>query len=206
MSLALGLYAPGMAKRAKASARGSSAAAVYVALLRGINVGGKNKLPMSNLAAFFGEAGCAEIRTYIQSGNIVFSASAGTVKRLPNLVARRIAERFRYRVPVVVRSADALRKVAAKNPFLKAGSDADSLHVVFLAGVPDARCVKALDPDRSPGESFKVIGQEIYLHLPNGVARSKLTNAYFDSTLATISTVRNWRTVMKLVEMTEGAG
>jgi uncharacterized protein (DUF1697 family) len=103
-----------------------------------------------------------------------------------------------------VRTADELRAVAQGNPFLDEGADADTLHVAFLADRPRSDRVAALDANRSPGDSFVVRGSEIYLRLPNGVARTKLTNAYFDSKLSTISTARNWRTVLKLLELMQG--
>ena len=118
----------------------------YVALLRGINVGGKNKLPMRDLAAMFTEAGCTEVRTYIQSGNVVFSATPMCVKRLPEVISQRIAERLGFRIPVVLRTVDEFRQVVTSNPFLKLNADAGSLHVAFLADLPNPRRVAALDP------------------------------------------------------------
>ena len=104
---------------------------------------------------------------------------------------------------MVVRSADQLREVTGNNPFLRAGSPEEWLHVMFLGDTPDAARVAALDPQRSPGDSFIVRGSEIYLQCPNGVGNCKLTNAWIDSKLATISTGRNWRTVCKLLELAE---
>lgn len=178
----------------------------YVALLRGINVGGKNMLPMSQVAKVFIEAGCTDVRTYIQSGNVVFAATPGCAKRVPHLVSAGIAERFGFRPALVVRTADEIGRVASGNPFLRPDADAGSLHVAFLAEAPDRQRIAALDPERSPGDSFELRGREIYLCLPNGVARTKLTNNYFDSTLATTSTLRNWRTVLKLLEMMQTPG
>ena len=178
---------------------------VHVALLRGINLGGKNRLPMKDLTAMFTEAGCGSVTTYIQSGNVIFEASPALARGIPSLIAKRIAERFGLRVPVMTRTGDELRKIVRGNPFLKAGADADKLHLAFLADVPAAAGVKALDPKRSPSDEFAVRGREIYLHCPNGFARTKLTNAYFDSKLGTTSTVRNWRTVGKLLELTAGS-
>jgi len=175
----------------------------YVALLRGVNVGGKNKLPMAELRAIYADVGCTDARTYIQSGNVVFTAAPGAEEKIRNAVARRITEQFGFKVPVVIRTGRELRKVAATNPFLNSGADAASLHVAFLADAPAKAAVKSLDPDRSPGDAFTLLGREIYLHTPNGVARTRLTNDYFDAKLGTISTVRNWRTVLKLVEMTQ---
>jgi uncharacterized protein (DUF1697 family) len=174
----------------------------HVALLRGINVGGKNLLPMKDLAKIFVTAGCRDVRTYIQSGNVAFSATTGVVKKLPESVSRSIAKSFGYRVPVVVRSHEQLATVLRDNPFLRAGEVEKTLHVAFLADVPAADAVAKLDPDRSPPDRFCVVGQEVYLHLPNGVGNSKLTNAWLDSKLSTVSTMRNWATVLKLFEMT----
>ena len=174
---------------------------VYVALMRGINVGGKNRLPMKDLAAMFGGAGCADVVTYIQSGNVVFRATDACAARVPAAVAKAVADRFAFRSPVVVRSAAELRAVARGNPYLKVGADVDALHVLFLVDRPSAARVAELDSHRSPPDEFLVRGREVYFRCPNGVGRSKLTVGYFDSKLATTSTLRNWRTVLKLVEM-----
>jgi uncharacterized protein (DUF1697 family) len=176
----------------------------WLALLRGINVGGKNKLPMKDLTAIFVAARCTEVRSYIQSGNIIFQASPAASARLPGVISASIASRFGYKVPVVLRTLEQIAKVLADNPFLEAGAAEDELHVMFLADTPALERVAALDPDRSPPDTFEVLGQEIYLRLPNGVADSKLTNVYFDSKLATVGTARNWRTVNKLFELMRG--
>ena len=176
-----------------------------VALLRGINVGGKNKLPMKDLSAMFREVGCSDVRTYIQSGNVVFGAGPTLAQEIPSVISELILERFGYRVPVVVRTAAELQEVAQSNPFALPGVEANKLLVLFLADRPDQTLIDGLDPNRSPGDEFVVVGREVFLHYPNGVARSKLTNAYFDSRLSTTSTGRNWRTVNKLLEMATSA-
>jgi uncharacterized protein (DUF1697 family) len=179
---------------------------VHVALLRGINVGGNNSLPMDVLVTMFGDTGCREVQTYIQSGNVVFRASAALASRVPSAIAKAVERRFGFRAPIVMRTAAELAAVVQGNPFVRAcaGVDEKALHVMFLADRPSAGRLAALDPDRSPGDAFEVHGRETYLLCPNGVARTKLTNDYFDTTLATTSTMRNWRTVLKLVEMTRG--
>jgi uncharacterized protein (DUF1697 family) len=175
----------------------------HIALLRGLNVGGKNKLPMKDLAALFASAGCHEVQTYIQSGNVVFGASAALAKKLPALVSAAISKAHGFQAPVVLRTAEELRAAARGNPFLKTGAALDTLHVAFLADAPTAAAISALDPKRSAGDDFAVRGREVYLRLPNGVARTKLTNAYFDKTLGTVSTLRNWRTLLELIALTE---
>ena len=184
---------------------GMSMTGVNVALLRGINVGGKNRLPMEALAAMFREAGCNEVRTYIQSGNVVFRADPTLAEDIPSLISASILSQFGYRVPVVTRTTREFQELVQANPFAEAGVEANKLHVLFLADLPDRAHVDALDPNRSPGDEFAVLGREVYLHCPNGVARSKLTNSYFDSSLLTTSTARNWRTVRRLLEMANEA-
>lgn len=173
----------------------------HVALLRGINVGGRNRLPMQDLAGIFTDAGCTDVTTYIQSGNVVFRAPDDVASRISELAAAGIAARFDLRVPVVTRSAARLREIVSSNPFLDLESDFTKLHVAFLADRPTPASIAKLDANRSPPDSFRLTGSEIYLHLPNGAARTKLGNAYFDRTLATTSTMRNWKTVLKLNEL-----
>jgi len=171
----------------------------YLALLRGINVGGKAKLPMKELSAIFAAAGATNTRTFIQSGNVIFESAKP--EPLVAAVTSEIARIYGYPGRIVLRSAAELKAAYKANPFHKAGAPIEPLNVYFLADVPDPAAVKALDPDRSPGDTFVVRGREIYLHLPNGMARTKLTNAYFDTKLKTVSTARNWNTVGKLVEL-----
>lgn len=177
----------------------------WLALLRGVNVGGKNKLPMRELVALFEAEGCTDVVHYIQSGNVVFRATPAVAARVGDAVAASIEATFGFVAPVITRSAAELRAAVDGNPFLHgsaaAGADVAPLHLGFLAEAPSPRAVAALDPARSPPDRFEVRGREIFLWLPNGVAKSKLTNAYFDAKLATTSTFRNWRTVLTLLEM-----
>jgi uncharacterized protein (DUF1697 family) len=174
---------------------------VHIALLRGVNVGGKNKLPMKDLAALFEAAGCERVRTYIQSGNVVCAAPAVLARGLPAAVARDLERRFGLRVPVVMRTAAEMERVAAGNPFLAAGTDPAALHVAFLGEVPEKGRAAGLDPGRSPPDELALRGREVYLRLPSGTARSRITNAWLDAVLGTFSTIRNWRTVLQLLEM-----
>jgi uncharacterized protein (DUF1697 family) len=172
----------------------------HVALFRGINVGGKNILPMKELSQMFSDAGCTGVRTYIQSGNVIFE-TRGSAPRIAEAIKTKIEQRFGYRVPMLLRTSEQLLKTIRDNPFLKAGADEKWLHVYFLADPPNAGAIAGLDPARSAPDAFHVRGQEIYLHLPNGMGQSKLTNAYFDSKLSTTCTARNWATVLKLSQM-----
>jgi uncharacterized protein (DUF1697 family) len=189
--------------KSKSRSKAASGAGAHVALLRGINVGGKRSLPMKVLSEVFVAAGCSDVRTYIQSGNVVFRASPTLAAKLSSVLPRAIAKAAGFDVPVVIRSADELRAAVKNNPYLKRGTAAELCHLMFLTDAPEPARVKKLDATRSSPDEFAVLGRDVFMKLPNGVARSKLTNAYFDSALATVSTLRNWRTVLTLLEMAE---
>ena len=176
----------------------------YVALLRGVNVGGKNKLPMADLRAIFTEAGCAAVKTYIQSGNVVFEAAQSLAEMVPEIVTVAVQQRFGFESAVVIRSGEELRQVAASNPFDTSG-EPRMLHVAFLGEAPSAEAAARLDPERSPPDAFAVLGCHVYVHYPNGVAGSRLTNEYLAAQLQTASTMRNWRTVLTLMEMVDAS-
>lgn len=171
----------------------------FVALLRGINVGGKNKLPMRVLMDFFERAAVEDVDTYIQSGNVVFSAAQPRVKAAIASVEGMIRDEVGLDVPIVLRSAKQIGTMVDANPF--AGQPIEHLHVGFLQKAPTAAKAKSLDPGRSPGDEFALVGSHIYFRCPNGLARTKLTTQYFDSRLDVVMTVRNWKTVNKLVAM-----
>jgi uncharacterized protein (DUF1697 family) len=173
----------------------------HVALLRAINVGGRNALPMKDLAVLCEAEGCRDVVTYIQSGNVAFTATSAVAKKLPAALQRAIASHAQLDVPVIVRDAAALAAIARGNPFLKAGVDPNELHVGFLADAPAPARIAALDSNRSPGDEFVVNGAEVYFRFPKGVGRSKLTVTYFDAKLATTITLRNWRTLGALMEL-----
>lgn len=172
-----------------------------VALLRGINLAGHNTLPMAALRDLFIDIGCHEVETYIQSGNVVFRAEPALVEQLPSLIREAIGRNFGYDTPVVLRSGMELDRIVASNPYVKPGVDEKQLHVGFLADRPTAARLRELEPDWSPPDEFTVKEREIYLRLENGMARTKLNNAYFDSRLATTVTMRNWRTTGKLLQL-----
>ena len=176
--------------------RESTGARAWVALLRGVNVGGKNRLPMRLLAGFFEAAGCQEVRTLGVSGNVLFRAGAAVARAAPGLVEARIYKECRFRAPVVLRSGEDVAAVLGGNPFVAEGVEEGLLHVVFLAEAPAAGA--ALEPARSPGDRAVVRGREVFLALPKGVSGTKWTSAYVDKALGTVGTWRNWRTVGKL--------
>jgi uncharacterized protein (DUF1697 family) len=169
----------------------------YVALLRGINVGGHNKVPMAGLRATCTAAGCTDVATYIQSGNVALTSPLSAAKLRATLEAA-IAEELGVAPVVVIRSAEALAGVVAGNPF--AGADPNHLHVAFLNEAPDPGQLAALtELDLAPDE-LASRAADVYFHLPNGLGRSKLIEL-FSRRVKTPATIRNWRTVNKMLEM-----
>lgn len=181
-----------------------TATKTYIALLRGINVGGKNKIAMAELKSLFSSLGFEDVLTYIQSGNVVFRTARADVDALSAKIEREIAAVSGTKPAVVIRTPKELATVAERNPYLSRGADLSKLHVVFLDHAPAKGAGTALDPDRSPGDDFTLRGREIYLHLPNGAGRSKLTIDYFERVLGARGTQRNWNTLLKLVELSRG--
>ena len=175
--------------------------ATYVALLRGINLGARNKVPMGQLRSSLTAAGFEDVATYVQSGNVVLRRRGGSADEVAAEIEQQVANDFGVAATVVVRTPAQLDKVARGNPFLAEETDPLKLHVVFLERAPQAAASRRLDPERSSPDRFSVRGRDIYLHLPNGFHRSKLTLDYFESTLGVTGTVRNWRTLTKLVAL-----
>ena len=174
---------------------------LVVALLRGVNVGGRARLPMAELRTTLSNLGFKDVRTYLQSGNVVLDPGGRHLQDLPDALQIAIAEGFGLEIRVIVRIREDLAAVTTSHPFLDGEPDRSRLHVVFLEGTPDAVKIAGLDPDRSPPDRFEVKGREIYLSYPNGQGRSKLSLDYFERVLGMAGTARNSNTVTKLLEM-----
>jgi uncharacterized protein (DUF1697 family) len=175
----------------------------YIALLRGINLGSHNKVPMPALRTLAEGLGYTDVATYIQSGNVILTSSDGGAK-VAAAIERAIAKEFGIDVAVFVRSKQQLQKVVDGNPFLKQGKDPGALHVVFLSNKPKADKVRALTAKDLGTEEVSVKGTEAYLHLPNGYGRAKLGNSFIEKQLGVAGTTRNWRTTAKLIELAGG--
>jgi uncharacterized protein (DUF1697 family) len=171
-----------------------------VALLRAINLGPKRKIPMAELRTLFDDAGCADVATYIQSGNVVFSHPSRSTAALESKLEERIAEHRGFDVDVMIRTAKEMADIIDGNPFPR--KPTTELHVAFLKGKPAQAACEALDAVVPANEGHVVRNREVYLHLPKGVGVAKLPQML--SRLGTPSTVRNWRTVTTLLELTNG--
>lgn len=172
-----------------------------VALLRGINVGGSARVPMAELRELFDSLGLTDVATYVQSGNVVFTAASLDAAKLAGALEKEIAAAFKVRSSVLVRTGRELAAIGSRHPFEADEPTPAKLHVVFLRGAPSKERAAALDPDRSPGDRFALRGRELYVHYPNGQGRSKLTVDYIEKALGTVGTARNWNTVQKLRAM-----
>jgi uncharacterized protein (DUF1697 family) len=175
--------------------------AVYVALLRGINVGRHRRISMADVKDVFAAAGAEEAMTYLQSGNVVFETPASAAKLAP-MLEKELKRCLGYDISVVVRTGTQLAQLVAKNPFPNE-SDAKKLHVAFLDSTPRRGRARPLDPERVAPDEFRVAGRHVYLHYPSGYGRSKLTNDYLEKQLGVGSTMRNWRTVTALAELAD---
>jgi uncharacterized protein (DUF1697 family) len=174
----------------------------FIALLRGINVGGHKIIKMDQLRKAFEGLGFEDVVTYVQSGNVVFKSPKNTSADLSRKIEEMLLRRFSMSVPVIVRTAEEVGEVLRNNPFLKErGTDVSKLHVTFLSHTPQKAAIRGLDAIAAGVDQFHYCGQEIYLHCPNGFGGTKLSINAFEKVLAVGATTRNWNTVNKLYEM-----
>ena len=172
----------------------------YAAMLRAINVTGRNKITMAALRDAFVELGYEGVATYIQSGNVVFETSARRAGLAPT-IEDRIAREFGQSITVVLRTAKELESIVAHNPFLRRRNvDRAQLHVTFLASTPSRSAIAALTLPPGPDELI-VEGKDVYVSTPGGYGRTKLNNTFVERGLG-VATTRNWNTVTKLCELT----
>jgi uncharacterized protein (DUF1697 family) len=175
---------------------------IYISLLRGINVSGHKRIKMDRLRESFGALGFEEVKTYIQSGNVVFKTRKTPTSRLSNRIEERILKDFGFSVSVVSRTADEMGTTIASNPFLRErGIDQGKLHVMFLSEAPEPPALKKLADLTVAPDRCLCLGREIYFYLPNGVSQSVLMKSPVDRILAVVTTTRNWKTVNSVHQM-----
>jgi uncharacterized protein (DUF1697 family) len=172
----------------------------FVALLRGINVGGRNSLPMKDLVVILEGIGARNVKTYAQSGNAVFQSAEEDLSQLSKKLTAEIKKHRGFEPHVLILRLDAIEEAMAHNPFPEAEAEPSSLHLGFLAAVPKNPDLGKLDSLKKESERFRLIGSVFYLHAPEGVGRSKLA-AGSEKLLGVPMTDRNWRTVCKIREL-----
>jgi uncharacterized protein (DUF1697 family) len=171
----------------------------YISLIRGINVGGHKSIKMDELRKAAESLGFKDVRTYVQSGNIVFSASKQAPAALSKKTEAVILKKFGHEVSVITKTTEEVKQAIQNNPFLKEeGLDTSKLHVTFLSGHPQSSDLKKLEAIPCGDDRYRCQGDILFLYLPNGAGESKLANAPFEKYLRLRATTRNWRTVNNL--------
>jgi uncharacterized protein (DUF1697 family) len=173
-----------------------------VALLRAVNVAGHGAVSMSDLRRFATDLGFADVRTVVQSGNLVFGTDRSVDAELERLLESEAAERLNLRTDFLVRSADDWAAIVEHNPFMdEAEDDPGRLVVMVLREAPNKAAVEALQAAVAGPEQVRATGRELYVTYPDGIGRSKLTGSLIETRLGTRGTARNWNTVLKLAEL-----
>ncbi len=173
----------------------------YVALVRGVNVGGHNKLPMAKFRDLLSESGFTDVTTYLQSGNAVFTAARRSPATLAKTVETALKEELKLNVQVLVVTGDRLQRIVKDNPMVKDDDDPTHLYVAFLSGKPNVKALQAIDADRYAPDRFIVVGDVAYLHYPKGMGRSRLDPGVVFGRCGVWATARNWRTVGQLLDL-----
>jgi uncharacterized protein (DUF1697 family) len=172
-------------------------------MLRGINVSGHNIIKMERLRAAFEDLGFSTVKTYVQSGNVIFETSEPAAS-LARKIEKKILNEFGFDVPVLTKSAKEMKEIVKRNPFVKDRAiDQSKLHVTFLSDDPPRDALKALELLAVGAEEIRVVGRAVYLFCPNGYGNTKLTNTAIEKKFSCRATTRNWATTNKLLEMGE---
>jgi len=178
--------------------------AKYISILRGINVGSGRKVPMADLKKLCEDLGLQKVQTYIQSGNVVFeSPHSESVSELEIRLQQAFTKAFGFDIPVLVRTFGEWTESIVQNPFLKEENvDIDRLHLTCLKEVPSPELLEKIKTFQYLPDRYEIFGKNIFIFCAAGYGTSKLINSFFESKLKTPATTRNWKTVMKLHEMT----
>ncbi len=172
----------------------------WIALLRGINVGGRNKMPMAALARTLDAVGCQSVRTYIQSGNVVFASASKSKLKLSATLGDAVEAEFGFRPSILLLTKPEFLTAVASNPFRNAISEPKTLHFFFLESKPAAPDLDGIAQLATPTERFQLIDTVFYLHTPDGFGRSKIA-AGAERKLGVPATARNYSTIHSLTEM-----
>jgi uncharacterized protein (DUF1697 family) len=173
----------------------------HVAFLRAVNLGKVNRVAMGELRAALEDAGFTDVRTHLQSGNVLFGTSKRSATAIELGLEELVEREFGVRADVMVRTGDALAKLARSNPLVKGRVDATGLHVAFLKRAPSASAKRAITGRTFGDDQFVIRGTEIFLRYPHGVAGSTMNTGVFEKTLGTRGTVRTWKVVTRLAEL-----
>lgn len=175
----------------------------YIAILRGVNVGTGRKVPMADLKKLCGSLGLSNVRTYIQSGNLIFElAQPEPISALEARLQKAFSETFGFEIPVLIRTAQEWTESIGQNPFLKEENvDIDRLHLTCLKELPSPELLEKIKTFQYLPDRYEIIRRDVFIFCANGYGTSKLVNSFFESKLKTPATTRNWKTVIQLNEL-----
>ena len=173
----------------------------YTALLRGINVSGQKKINMKDLLSYMEEIGLKNVKTYIQSGNLVFLSKLNS-NELINIIQNKIEKEYDFFVPVIILTEEEIEKIVKQNPYKKLNTDTKFMYFTFLSEYPDKKLIKDIKDQKYKDDEFIISDKIIYVFCPGGYGKTKLTNMFFESKLKVTASTRNWKTTVKLQEMT----
>lgn len=176
----------------------------YISLLRGINVGGNKKIKMDSLRDGFSSLGYTNIKTYIQSGNILFCSKEEDKTKLEREISSMIMDKYGFDVPVLVLNSYELNEVINNNPFSDSNNyNKDFIHITFLSNEVKEINYKEIESKKESEDEYKIINKAIYLYLQKGYGNTKIHNNFFEKLLKTQATTRNWKTCLELFEMSK---
>ena len=176
----------------------------YISMLRGVNVSGHRRVRMEELERLYLSLGCRNVRTYVQSGNVLFEHPTADISKLAGKIEKRLKGPLGSDVPVLIRTKNEFQRLIESNPF--AERDESKVHVTFLYAKPMEFSMDKINKVVGRGEAFSMVGSEIYLFCPNGYGRTKLSNSFFERALKMTATTRNWKTVNTLCSMARTSG
>jgi uncharacterized protein (DUF1697 family) len=175
---------------------------IYIAMLRGINVGGHHRIKMDQLRTSLEALGLQQVKTYIQSGNVVFKTAKSSQAALSKKIENQILSQFGFSASVILRTADEMASTIKNNPFLNEPDIVpEKLHVAFLSDAPALATLNKLASLTLAPDQSLCLGKEVYLYFPNGVSGSSLWKHPLDGVLSVVTTTRNWKTVNTLYQM-----
>jgi uncharacterized protein (DUF1697 family) len=177
----------------------------YISFLRGVNMAGHNSIKMPELSVLFKNLGFSDTKTYIQSGNVIFSsADQIPVTDLSAKIENGILKRFNFTVPALIRTLNEILQVITVNPFLlQKNSDPTKMAVIFLQSAPSEDQIRKVEDINYPPDKFEIIDREIFIYCPNGFGKTKLYTNFFEKKMGVIGTARNWKTITTLAGMAE---
>lgn len=175
---------------------------IYIAILRGINVSGKNSIKMADLKTLFESLNFNHVTTYIQSGNVIFSSTIEEKKQLEKTISNEIENVFNLKVPVLILELNDLKKIISQNPF-STDKENNFIHFTFLATQPNTQNIEVIESKKAENEEIIIRENVVYLYCPNGYGKTKLTNTFLENKLESVATTRNYKTTHELLKIAE---